>query len=98
VQQQLRELGAPDEIVTQCDEDEDAEVSEVGVMRCNWETVDVYLSVQPEIAVGMGGAAPIGIAAREVHAALLIRSVPRKLWRRVSDGVRIMFDEARASA
>lgn len=95
--QQLQALGAPADVQAQWDEHED-DAEEVGVMRCNWETVDVYLSVQPEIAVGMGGAAPIGIAAREVHAALLIRAVPRKLWRRVSDGVRIMFDEARAQA
>lgn len=95
--QQLQALGAPAEVQAQWDEREN-DAEEVGVMRCNWETVDVYLSVQPEIAVGMGGAAPIGIAAREVLAALLIRAVPRKLWRRVSDGVRIMFDEARAQA
>lgn len=67
-------------------------------MRCNWETVDVFQAVLPDIAVGMGGAVPIGISAQEIQAALLIRGTPPSQWRAVSDGVHIMFAAAQRAA
>lgn len=54
--------------------------TEIHVLDENWEALNVYLTCQHPMAVGMGGASQLPLAAQEVRAALELSGMSRKRW------------------
>jgi hypothetical protein len=90
----LRAAGAPPEAVARADAAAERTATDIEVLACNWQTVEVYQRCQMTLVGGAHGARCMGIAAREVHTAVTLMRVARPAWPDVLDGVQLMGREA----
>jgi hypothetical protein len=66
------------------------------VYGCNWPTVQIFVATwqQWRVAVGMGGAARLGMDWAQVECALRLSGIKRKNWPQIFNGLMVMEDEA----
>jgi hypothetical protein len=86
-------MGAPADVLAQYEsEDDDGntdDVTEIEVLECNWNAVQVFTHVEPQWIVGLH-VARAGISAAEIRAAVTMLRVPRAEWPQIISDVRFM--------